>query len=88
MIKADTCLKHLVEVRYSQLSQDTTSREFNEILEYLRAQGFDIPSRSKIEYYRKLRNKLIHSSVVLSEEEANNSFKYFSTFLSRLGLRT
>ena len=61
---------------------------FEEIIEKLRENAFDVPSSKKIDFFRKVRNKVVHSSHLLDEKTAIETFTYYNKFLSRLGLRT
>jgi hypothetical protein len=89
IIRADNSVKKLLETRFQQLIGSIDEKlEFNEIIEAVRNQGFDIPSLKKIEYFRKIRNKIVHSSHLLDEKTAIETFTYYSKFLGRLGLRT
>lgn len=89
IIKADTAVKKLVETRYVQLIGSIGSMDFNYIIEELRARGFDIPSNKKIDYFHKIRNKVVHTShLLLDEKTAIETFNYYNKFLSRLGMRT
>jgi hypothetical protein len=96
MIKADSCVKKLVELRHMQLERtkegESDSRmeniSFQVIISRLRENGFDIPSERKIEHYRRLRNKVVHGSLLLDESTAIDSFSFYAKFLGRLGLRT
>ncbi|MHA2362448.1 MAG: hypothetical protein ACXAC7_00725 [Candidatus Hodarchaeales archaeon] len=88
IIKADTSVKKLLEIRFVQLYGKIEEKlEFNDILEQIRNQGFDIPSMKKIEYFRKIRNKVVHSSHLLDEKTAIETYAYYSKFLTRLGIR-
>ena len=89
IIRADNSVKKLIETRFQQLLGTIDEKlEFNEIIEAVRNQGFDIPSTKKIEFFRKVRNKVVHSSHMLDEKTAIETFTYYSKFLGRLGLRT
>lgn len=89
IIRADNAVKKLLETRFLQLKGQVGERlEFAEIIEFVRSQGFDIPSTKKIEYFRKIRNKVVHSSHLLDEKTAIETYSYYSKFLGRLGLRT
>ena len=89
IIRADNSVKKLIETRFQQLIGTIDEKlEFNEIIEAVRNQGFDIPSTKKIEFFRKIRNKVVHSSHLLDEKTAIETFTYYSKFLGRLGLRT
>lgn len=92
IIKTDTAVKKLVESRFLQIIDQTEYKDvkldFNQLVEELRENGFDMPSKKKIEYYRKLRNKIVHSSEVIDEKQAIEVYSFYSKFLTRLGLRT
>ena len=89
IIRADNSVKKLLETRFQQLIGTIDEKlEFNDIIEAIRNQGFDIPSTKKIEFFRKVRNKVVHSSHLLDEKTAIETFNYYSKFLGRLGLRT
>ena len=89
IIRADNSVKKLLETRFQQLIGTIDEKlEFNDIIEAIRNQGFDIPSTKKIEFFRKVRNKVVHSSHMLDEKTAIETFNYYSKFLGRLGLRT
>lgn len=89
IIRADNSVKKLIETRFQQLLGTIDEKlEFNELIESVRQQGFDIPSQKKIEYFRKVRNKVVHSSHLLDEKTAIETYTYYSKFLGRLGLRT
>ncbi len=89
IIRADNSVKKLLETRFQQLIGTIDEKlEFPDIIEAVREQGFDIPSTKKIEYFRKVRNKVVHSSHMLDEKTAIETFTYYSKFLGRLGLRT
>ncbi len=88
IIKADSCIKQLVYLRARQLGMnDFKNKEFDEIVEFLRENGFDVPSMAKIRRFHTLRNKIIHSTYVPTDEEIKRAQEYYQTFLSRLGLR-
>ncbi|MHA2289496.1 MAG: hypothetical protein ACXABG_11990, partial [Promethearchaeota archaeon] len=53
----------------------------------LRKRGFDLPNEKKIAHFRNLRNRIVHSSVTLGEKESVDCFAYYSTFITRMGLR-
>ena len=89
VIRADNSVKKLIETRFQQLIGSIDEKlEFNDLIEAIRNQGFDVPSNKKIEYFRKIRNKVVHSSHLLDEKSAIETFNYYSKFLGRLGLRT
>lgn len=88
IIRADTAVKKLLNIRFQQLYGIVEERlEFNEIVLQIRNQGFDIPSTKKIEYFRRIRNKVVHSSHLLDEKNAIEIYAYYSKFLTRLGIR-
>jgi len=94
LIKADSCVKKLVELRYLQIytakkpdeKMDTIS--FTQIISAIRESGFDIPPDRKIEHYRRLRNKVVHGSLLPDEGTIIDTFSFYAKFLGRLGLRT
>ncbi|MFW9929636.1 MAG: hypothetical protein ACFFD1_09610, partial [Candidatus Thorarchaeota archaeon] len=89
IIKADTAVKKLIELRFLQIvGQIDNKLTFEEIIEQLRANAIDVPSQKKIEFFRKIRNKVVHSSHLLDEKTAIETFSYYDKFLTRLGLRT
>ncbi|MFW9992476.1 MAG: collagen binding domain-containing protein [Candidatus Odinarchaeota archaeon] len=93
IIKADSCVKKLVELRYMQLyplksNKETDPASFFQIIDNIRETGFDIPSERRIEHYRRLRNKVVHGSLLIEETTAIDAFSFYAKFLSRLGLRT
>ena len=92
IIKTDTAVKKIVESRFLQVVDQTKYKDikldFNQLVEELRENGFDMPSKKKIEYYRKLRNKIVHSSEIINEKQAIDVYSFYSKFLARLGLRT
>ncbi len=88
IIKADGCVKQLVYLRARQLGMsDFKGKPFLEVVEYLRVNGFDVPSRSKLKRNHDLRNKIVHRAYIPSDEEIEKSLNYYQTFISRLGLR-
>ncbi|MFX0150875.1 MAG: hypothetical protein ACFFAJ_08855, partial [Candidatus Hodarchaeota archaeon] len=89
VIKADASVKNLLSTRFLQLvSGNIQSKpEFQTQVTELRKRGFDLPSDRKIAHFRNLRNRIVHSSVTLDEKESVNCFAYYSTFITRLGLR-
>jgi hypothetical protein len=89
IIKADSSVKKLIELRFLQLMGYVADKlTFEEIIEKIRENAFDVPSSKKIEYFRKVRNKVVHSSHLLEEKTAIETFSYYNKFLTRLGLRT
>lgn len=90
VIKADAAVKNLLSTRYLQLiSDDTYSKpDFQFQVTSLRKRGFDLPNDKKIAQFRNLRNRIVHSSVTLDEKESVNCFAFYSTFITRLGLRS
>lgn len=93
LIKADSSVKKLVELRYLQLytSKDPDKKmetlTFSQIISAIRDNGFDIPPDRKIEHYRRLRNKVVHGSLLPDEEAIIDTFSFYAKFLGRLGLR-
>ncbi|MFW9854052.1 MAG: hypothetical protein ACFFFG_03300 [Candidatus Thorarchaeota archaeon] len=89
VIKADTAVKNLLFVRYQQIvSLSLLSKpDFTMQVEELRTHGYDLPSSKKIIHYRNIRNRIVHSSVTLGEKESIDCYAYYSTFITRLGLR-
>jgi hypothetical protein len=89
IIKADTAVKKVIEIRFLQIiGQINEKLDFVELINELRMRGFDLPSQPKIEHFRKIRNKVVHSSHLLDEKSAIDTFAYYNKFLTRLGLRT
>ena len=91
VVKADTATKKLLETRFLQLTRsplDMEKPQFDEIIRTLRDHGFDLPSNRRIEHYRKTRNAIVHSSKLLDEKEALDTYAHYDKFLARLGLRT
>ena len=79
----------MLEIRFWPIfGQIQEKLDFTYIVKEIRNQGFDIPSNKKIEYFRRIRNKVVHSSHLLDEKTAIETFAYYSKFLTRLGLRT
>ncbi len=89
VIKADAAVKNLLSTRYLQIvSGNAYSKpEFQVQVNELRKRGYDLPSDKKISHFRNLRNKIVHSSVTLDEKESVDCFAFYSTFITRLGLR-
>ncbi|MFX0172487.1 MAG: hypothetical protein ACFE9L_11250 [Candidatus Hodarchaeota archaeon] len=89
VIKADASVKNLLSTRFLQIVSDNTQSkpDFQIQVTELRKRGFDLPSDKKIAHFRNLRNRIVHSSVTLDEKESVNCFAYYSTFITRLGLR-
>lgn len=89
VIKADTAIKNLVDIRYNQISPNNSNikRNFQSQVDELRNWGYDLPSEKRITRFRNLRNQIVHSSVTLDEKDSITCFDYYSTFISRLGLR-
>ncbi|MFX0184178.1 MAG: hypothetical protein ACFE95_13930 [Candidatus Hodarchaeota archaeon] len=89
VIKADASVKNLLSTRFLQVvAGDTHSKpDFQIQVTELRRRGFDLPSDRKIAHFRNLRNRIVHSSVTLDEKESVDCFAYYSTFITRLGLR-
>jgi hypothetical protein len=89
VIKADAAVKNLLSTRYLQICpiNSQTKPEFQVQVMELRKRGFDLPNDKKIAHFRNLRNRIVHSSVTLGEKESVDCFSYYSTFISRLGLR-
>ncbi|UCE15044.1 MAG: hypothetical protein JSV04_07655 [Candidatus Heimdallarchaeota archaeon] len=90
VIKADAAVKNLLSTRYLQLiSEDSYSKpDFQFQVTSLRKRGFDLPNDKKIAQFRNLRNRIVHSSVTLDEKESVDCFAFYSTFITRLGLRS
>lgn len=89
IIRADNAVKKLLEIRFQQLVGKIDEKlDFTSIIEIIRNNGFDIPSTKNIEKFRKIRNKVVHSSHLLDEKTAIETFAYYSKFLTRMGLRT
>jgi hypothetical protein len=89
VIKSDAAVKSLLSTRYKQIVTGNTNPkpEFKIQVSELRRRGFDLPSDKRIAHYRNLRNRIVHSSVTLDEKESVNCFAFYSTFITRLGLR-
>jgi hypothetical protein len=89
VIKADASVKNLLSTRFLQIvAENTHSKpDFQIQVTELRRRGFDLPSERKIAHFRNLRNRIVHSSVTLEEKESVDCFAYYSTFITRLGLR-
>jgi hypothetical protein len=89
VIKADAAVKNLLSTRFQQLvaGNKYTKPDFQIQATQLRKRGFDLPSDKKITHFRNLRNRIVHSSVTLDEKESVDCFAYYSTFITRLGLR-
>lgn len=89
VIKSDAAVKSLLSTRYKQIVTGNTNPkpEFKIQVSELRRRGFDLPSDKKIAHFRNLRNRIVHSSVTLDEKESVNCFAFYSTFITRLGLR-
>jgi hypothetical protein len=90
VIRADASVKNLISTRFQQLvtKNNYSKPDFQAQVESLRKQGFDLPNDKKIAHFRNLRNRIVHSSVTLDEKESVDCFAYYSTFISRLGLRS
>ena len=89
VIKADAAVKNLLTTRYLQIvSNNVYSKpDFQVQITELRERGFDLPNDKKIAHFRNLRNRIVHSSVTLDEKESVDCFAFYSTFITRLGLR-
>ncbi len=89
VIKADASVKNLLSTRYLQVVAGNTysKPDFQNQVAELRKRGFDLPNDKKISHFRNLRNRIVHSSVTLGEKESVDCFAYYSTFITRLGLR-
>jgi hypothetical protein len=89
VIKADAAVKNLLSTRYLQICpiNSQTKADFQTQVVELRKRGFDLPNEKKIAHFRNLRNRIVHSSVTLGEKESVDCFAYYSTFITRLGLR-
>jgi hypothetical protein len=89
VIKADASVKNLLSTRYLQIVAGNTysKPDFQNQVVELRKRGFDLPNDKKISHFRNLRNRIVHSSVTLGEKESVDCFAYYSTFITRLGLR-
>ena len=96
LVKAESSLKHAVEARYIQLCRPVIEERnsetfyrlptFLEMTETLRDQIFDVPKRSQIEYYRRLRNNIVHGSANIDPKTAINANNYYTKFLTRIGI--
>ncbi|NHJ01960.1 MAG: hypothetical protein EAX86_07425 [Candidatus Heimdallarchaeota archaeon] len=89
VIKADAAVKNLLSTRYQQIVSSSGQLKpiFQLQVHELRKRGFDLPSDKKITHFRNLRNRIVHSSVTLDEKESVDCFAFYSTFITRLGLR-
>ncbi len=89
VIKADAAVKNLLSTRYQQIVSSSAKSKpvFQVQVDELRKRGFDLPSNKKITHFRNLRNRIVHSSVTLDEKESVDCFAFYSTFITRLGLR-
>ncbi|MHA1976524.1 MAG: hypothetical protein ACW98F_03260 [Candidatus Hodarchaeales archaeon] len=89
VIKADAAVKNLLSTRYLQICPINSNKkaDFQTQVIELRKRGFDLPNEKKIAHFRNLRNRIVHSSVTLGEKESVDCFAYYSTFITRLGLR-
>ncbi|MHA1969959.1 MAG: hypothetical protein ACW964_19465 [Candidatus Hodarchaeales archaeon] len=89
VIKADASVKNLLSTRFLQVVAGNTysKPDFQIQVIELRKRGFDLPNDKKIAHFRNLRNRIVHSSVTLDEKESVDCFAYYSTFITRLGLR-
>ncbi len=89
VIKADAAVKNLLSTRFLQICpiNTQTKADFQTQVVELRKRGFDLPNEKKIAHFRNLRNRIVHSSVTLGEKESVDCFAYYSTFITRLGLR-
>lgn len=89
VIKADAAVKNLLSTRFLQVVTGNTysKPDFQIQVVELRKRGFDLPNDKKIKHFRNLRNRIVHSSVTLDEKESVDCFAYYSTFITRLGLR-
>ncbi|MFW9905882.1 MAG: hypothetical protein ACFFFH_16290 [Candidatus Thorarchaeota archaeon] len=90
VIKADAAVKNLLSTRFQQVvsSPIYSKPDFQFQVANLRRHGFDLPSEKKIAHFRNLRNRIVHSSITLSEKESVDCFAFYSTFIARLGLRS
>jgi hypothetical protein len=89
VIKADAAVKNLLSTRYLQVVSVNAhdKPDFQVQVTELRSRGFDLPNDKKIAHFRNLRNRIVHSSVTLDEKESVDCFSFYSTFITRLGLR-
>ncbi|WP_455140710.1 hypothetical protein [Candidatus Hodarchaeum mangrovi] len=89
VIKADAAVKNLLTTRYLQIVSNNLydKPDFQVQITELRERGFDLPNDKKIAHFRNLRNRIVHSSVTLDEKESVDCFAFYSTFITRLGLR-
>ncbi|MFX1535619.1 MAG: hypothetical protein ACFFDI_15450, partial [Promethearchaeota archaeon] len=89
VIKADATIRKLLGVRYTQFYGENrdNNQNFQNLTESIRNLGFDIPKNKHIKFYRQLRNIIVHSSRVLTLEEAERARQHYVKFLERLGLR-
>ncbi len=89
VIKADAAVKNLLSIRFMQICPENmySKPDFQTQVIELRKRGFDLPNDRRIANFRNLRNRIVHSSVTLSEKESVDCFAFYSTFITRLGLR-
>jgi len=89
VIKADAAVKNLLSIRFMQICPENmySKPDFQTQVVELRKRGFDLPNDRKIANFRNLRNRIVHSSVTLNEKESVDCFAFYSTFITRLGLR-
>ncbi|MHA1513747.1 MAG: hypothetical protein ACTSRJ_06795 [Candidatus Hodarchaeales archaeon] len=89
VIKADASVKNLLSTRYMQICPENmySKPDFQTQVVELRKRGFDLPNDRRIAHFRNLRNRIVHSSVTLNEKESVDCFAFYSTFITRLGLR-
>jgi hypothetical protein len=89
VIKADAAVKNLLSTRFVQICPENmySKPDFQTQVVELRKRGFDLPNDRRIAHFRNLRNRIVHSSVTLNEKESVDCFAFYSTFITRLGLR-
>ena len=89
VIKADAAVKNLLSIRFMQICPENmySKPDFQTQVVELRKRGFDLPNDRRIANFRNLRNRIVHSSVTLNEKESVDCFAFYSTFITRLGLR-
>lgn len=91
IIKADAAIRFVLEARMLQTSvynPDNPPSELIKMAEMLRSKGFDIPSKREIEWFRNIRNRIVHSAGEVDDQIQQKAFDYYSKFINRLGLRS
>ncbi|MFQ5977487.1 MAG: hypothetical protein ACE5OZ_05075 [Candidatus Heimdallarchaeota archaeon] len=91
IIKADAAVRFVLEARVLQTSvynPDDPPSELIKMAEMLRSKGFDIPSKREIEWFRNIRNRIVHSAGEVDDKTQQRAFDFYSKFINRLGLRS